>query len=150
MSNQSATYDFLGTSGSLTSPLLPAPISFGGQIGSGGFTVTMDTIRTVFDTAADGTIMPSKVHGNSGRVAIEMQQTSELHAELLNLYNLLIGAAPSNWAAQAMTLYNSTLGNGHVLTGLCFEKKPDKPYHAQGSRVTWNLMAASVSEYASL
>jgi Protein of unknown function (DUF3277) len=147
---QSATYDFLGTSGSLTSPALPVPISFAGQIGAGGFTVTMDTMRTVFDTAADGTIMPTRAWGNSGQVSIEMQQTSELHAELLNLYNLLIGGPPTNWAANAMTLYNATLGNGHVLTGVCFEKKPDKPYHAQGSRVTWVLKACDVSEYAAL
>lgn len=148
---QSATYSFRNTSGSLTNPLLPAPIIFSGQIGMGAFNVIMANERTVHDRSADGTIMPSYVAGNDGSVTIEVQQTSILHQQLLDLYNSLILAAeggdPSNWAASAMTLRNTTgLGNQHILIGISFGKRPDKPYLAQGSKITWNLMCCDSVE----
>jgi hypothetical protein len=148
---QSATYSFRNVSGSFTNPLLSQPIVFAGQIGMGAFHVAMANTRTVHNRAADGTIMPSYVAGNDGTVSIEMQQTSILHQLFLNLYNSLIVAAeggdPSNWAASGMTLRNPPpLGNQHVLTGISFEKRPDKPYQAQGSNVTWTLMCCDSVE----
>jgi Protein of unknown function (DUF3277) len=146
---QSATYSFLNTSGQLTNALVD-PINFQGQIGMGAFTIEMHTDRSVLDTAADGTIMPSYVAGNSGTITIEMQQTSILHGLLLDLYNALVIAANngdvSQWANSSMTLRNTTVGNQHTLTGVLFSKKPSKPYHAQGSKITWSLLACDIQE----
>jgi hypothetical protein len=150
---QSATYSFKDTSGAFTNPLLPAPIVFAGQIGMGRFVVNMHTPRSILDTAADGTIMPTYAAGNSGQISIEVQQTSILHALLLDLYNNLVLAGdagdPSAWAAGQITLRNTAVGNQHVLTGVAFEKKPDKPYEAQGTRITWVLLACDVTETTS-
>jgi hypothetical protein len=147
---QSQTFSFRNTSGAYTNPAVPNPIIFAGQIGMGAFTVMMHTERTVQDTAADGTIMPSYVAGNSGTITIEMQQTSILHQAFLDAYNLLVLAAeggdPSNWAAGAITLRNTTVGNSHILTGVSFGKRPDKPYQAQGSKITWSLLACDSVE----
>ena len=147
---QSQTYSFRNTSGSFTNPLLPAPIVFAGQIGMGSFIITMATERTVHDVAADGTIMPSYIAGNNGAFDVEMQQTSILHQQFIDLYNALVIAAdggdPSNWAASGATLRNTTVGNQHILGGVSFAKRPDKPYHAQGSKITWHLMACDSVE----
>jgi hypothetical protein len=152
MSAISATYSFTSTAGSLTNPiLLGAPIAFAGEIGMGEFTITMDTERTVHDTAADGTVMPSYIAGDSGRCTIRMQQTSRLHGELLALYNLLKQAADagdaSNWAASALSVRNTVTGLQHNLSGVSFSKLPDYPYAAQGQSVTWVLPACSVAQY---
>ena len=150
MSSRSATYSFKDTSGSLSNPiLLGAPIVFAGEIGMGQFVINMHTERTTHDTAADGTVMPSYIAGDSGDCSIEIQQTSALHAELLGLYNLLKTAADggdvSNWAASALSLRNIVDGSQHLLTGVSFGKIPAKTYAAQGGKITWVLMAANVT-----
>jgi hypothetical protein len=148
MSAQSATYSFEDTSGSFTNPLLPAPIVFAGQIGQGQFTISMHTERTSLDTAADGTVMPSYIAGDSGSVTVEVQQTSILHQLFLALYNALKTAADNgdvtNWAAGAMSLRNIVDGSQHLLTGVAFSKIPDKTYAAQGGKITWMLQACSI------
>jgi len=149
MSAISTTYAFTSTAGSLTNPVLGGtPIVFAGEIGMGEFVVTMDTERTSHDTAADGTVMPSYIAGDSGRVTIRVQQTSILHTALLLLYNLLKSAADtgdaSNWAASSLSLQNVTTKRQHNLSGVSFTKIPDYPYAAQGQSVTWILPACSI------
>jgi hypothetical protein len=153
MSAISTTYSFKDTSGSMTNPALAgAPIVFAGEIGMGQFVISMHTDRTVLDTASDGTVMPSYIAGDSGDVAIEVQQTSILHQLLLALYNLLKIAADSgdvsNWAASALSLRNTVDGSQHILTGVAFSKIPNKVYTAQGQKITWTLMAANISNFA--
>jgi hypothetical protein len=150
MSAQSATYSFKDTAGSLTNPvLLGSPITFAGEIGMGQFTVEMHTVRTYHDVAADGTVMVSYAAGDNGAVTIDVQQTSGLHAALLGLYNLLKQQADqgnaTNWAASAMSLLNTVDLSQHILKGVSIEKIPNKVYAAQGQRLQWRLMAASIS-----
>jgi len=148
MSAQSATYSFLDLSVVINNPVLPAPITFAGNLGTGSLTVTMHTERTVLDTAADGTVMPSYVAGDSGAFTMEAQQTSSLHQALLDLYNTLKAAADngdvSNWAATTISARNIISASQHRGTGVAFSKIPDKPYVAQGGRVTWSLQACNI------
>jgi hypothetical protein len=149
MSSQSATYSFKDLSGSMTNPvLLGSPIVFAGEIGMGEIIVSMHTERTAQDVAADGTVMVSYLAGDNGQVTIQMQQTSQLHAALLGLYNILKSQADSgnatNWAASALSLLNTVDLSQHILTGVSFSKIPDKPYAAQGQKITWTLPAANV------
>jgi Protein of unknown function (DUF3277) len=143
-----ATYSFKSLTGVLTNPNVGATILLsGGNIGAGQFTVSMETVRTVQDVAADGTILISYVAGDNGRLAIEVQESSILHQELLSLYNTLLTAANkfdvSAWAATVISFRMLTDGSQHILTGVSFEKFPDKPYQAHGQRMTWNLMVAN-------
>ena len=152
MSAISATYSFKDSAGSLTNPVLNGvPIVFAGEIGMGEFVITMHTERTTHDVAADSTVMPSYIAGDNGACTIMMQQTSQLHAELLALYNLLVIAADngdvSNWAATALSIRNTVDGSQHLLTGVSFSKIPDKTYAAQGGKLTWVLMAANVKNF---
>ena len=152
MSAQSATYSFKDVAGSLTNPILSgAPIVFAGDIGMGEFAIEMDTERTAHDTAADGTVMPTYVAGDSGRCTIRMQQTSRLHDALLTLYNLLKsqadGGDASNWAASALSLRALVSGRQHNFGGVSFSKIPPYPYAAQGQSVTWVLMACTVTQF---
>lgn len=141
------TYSFKDTSGAITNPILP-PFLFSGQIGLGQFVVVMATERTAHDTSADGTVMISYIPGDSGHLAIEVQQTSPLHAYLLDLYNAgKIAADAGNvsfWAATAITLRSLVDGSYHVLTGVSPARIPDKTYAAQGGKLTWILMAGDI------
>ena len=120
----------------------------GGNIGLGQITISMSTERTVHDVAADGTVMPSYVAGDNGTVAIEVQQTSNLHHELLSLYNLSVTAANaddvSGWAGTQISFRTLLDGSTHLLTGVSFGKIPDKPYQAHGAKLTWQLLAANI------
>jgi hypothetical protein len=143
------TYSFKDLTGVLACPLfLPVPFPLvGGNIGNGQISIRMITQRTEHDTAADGTVMPSYVPGQSAEVTIEVQQTSQLHHALLDLYNLLAAAADggaiAGWASIVISLRTTLDGSGHFLSGVSFQKIPDKPYAAKGGMITWNLMAAS-------
>jgi hypothetical protein len=143
------TYSFKSLTGVLTNPVFGVTIPLtGGNIGVGSITIRMVTARTTHDVAADGTVMPSYVAGDNGDVDIEVQETSSIHSDLLALYNQCVLAANgddvSGWAANALSFTFLIDGSNHTLTGVSFEKIPDKPYAASGAKLTWKLMAANV------
>lgn len=138
------TYSFLDLAGVIAHPLYPLGVfQFTGE-GVGSVTVTMDTERTAHDVAADGSVMVSKIAGNNGKINIECQQTSLAHKYLLNLYNYLVSASAGEWAMIAIVLRNVSDATSHIATGVSFGKIPDKPYAAQGGKVTWVLWAADI------
>lgn len=142
------TYSFKDLTGVLTNPLLGAPLQLvGGNIGLGTLTIRMLTQRTEFETGTDGVVLPSYVAGDSAEITIEVQQTSALHHALLDLWNLLTTAASggdvSNSFSTFIRLRTILDGSVHTLSGVGFQKTPDKPYAAKGQNVTWTLMAAS-------
>jgi hypothetical protein len=143
------TYSFKDLTGVITNTQFGFTILLsGGNVGFGELTITMTTERTTHDVAADGTVMPSYLAGDNGAVAISVQQTSGLHHQLLSLYNLCVLAANNDdvsaWASTVISFRTILDGSIHVLTGVSFGKIPDKPYHASGQKITWNLMAANV------
>jgi Protein of unknown function (DUF3277) len=143
------TYSFKSLVGVLNNPVFGVTLPLtGGNIGVGDFTVTMTTERTTHDVAADGTVMPSYVAGDNGALSINVQETSLLHSALLALYNQAVNAANnddvSGWAATTISFRFLIDNSQHLLSGVSFGKIPDKPYQAQGQRITWNLMAANV------
>jgi len=149
MSAISTTYSFKDLVGVLTNDVFGTSITLtGGNVGLGQITITMATARTAHDVAADGVVMPSYLAGDNGACNIEVQQTSNLHHDLLALYNSAVTAAESGnvsgWAATTLSFRTVADGSIHNLTGVSFNKIPDKPYHAAGQRVTWELMAANI------
>jgi hypothetical protein len=148
-SSVGVTYSFKDLTGVITNSVFGASILLsGGNVGFGELTITMTTERTAQDVAADGTVMPSYLAGDNGTVAINVQQTSGLHHDLLDLYNQCVTAANnddvSGWASTNMSFRTILDGSIHVLSGVSFGKIPDKPYHAAGQRIVWNLMAANI------
>lgn len=146
---QGRTYSFKSLTGVLTNPVFGITIPLtGGNIGIGSITIRMTTARTSHDVAADGTVMPSYIAGDNGEVDIQVQETSAIHGALLALYNLCVLAADNEdvlgWAANAISFTLLIDGSIHTLTGVSFDKIPDKPYEASGQKMTWKLMAANV------
>jgi hypothetical protein len=144
------TYSFKSLVGVLKNSIVGVVIPLtGGNIGLGGITIRMTTSRTVHDVAADGTVMPSYVAGANGEVDIEVQETSILHKALLTLYNALVLQADLDdilgWAATSISFALLIDGSVHTLTGVSFDKIPDKPYQAAGQKMTWKLLAASIT-----
>ncbi len=146
---QGRTYSFKSLTGVLSNPIFGVTIPLtGGNIGVGSITISMTTTRTTHDVAADGTVMPSYEAGDNGEVTIVVQETSAVHQQLLNLYNLCVLAANnddvSGWAATQISFTFLIDGSVHTLTGCSFEKIPDKPYEAAGQKLTWKLLAANI------
>lgn len=119
------------------------PIVITGQ-GTGSIDTSMSGEKTVHDVAADGSVMVSKILGNNGTIALSLQQTSSAHKLLLLWYNYILNAPSNEWANNTITIRNNVLGETIVATGVSPQKLPDKPYQAQGQKVTWNLMAAEI------
>jgi hypothetical protein len=146
---QGRTYSFKSLTGVITNPVFAITIPLtGGNIGVGSINIRMTTTRTTHDVAADGTVMPSYIAGDNGEVDIVVQETSYIHKALLSLYNLAVLAANnddvSGWAATAISFTFLIDGSIHTLTGVSFEKIPDKPYEANGQKITWKLLAANI------
>lgn len=141
------TYSFKDLSGALTSPLAGA-MTFAGQIGSGKIVVENTTDHGVMDTVADGTVVPGFIAGESGRITIEVQQTSVLHKFLLYWHNLHVTTANAGnvaqWAGSAMLLQNTVDGSKHLATGVTPTKIPDKAYDTNPGKLTWVLMVANL------
>jgi hypothetical protein len=147
--SQGNTYSFKALTGVLTNPVFGVTLPLtGGNIGAGKFTIEMSTERTVQDIAADGTVMPSYISANNGTLAVEVQESSVLHSDLLDLYNQAILAAESDdvegWAAMVVSFRMMTDGSQHTLSGVSFSKVPGKPYESAGQKITWMLQACDV------
>ena len=146
--SQGNTYSFKALTGVLVNPVFGITIPLtGGNIGAGQFVIRMLTERSAHDVAADSTVMVSYMAGDNADLDIEVQESSLLHQELLNLYNLCVLAAEaddvSGWAATTISFRMLTDGSQHYLSGVSFKKIPDKPYAAAGQKITWGLMAAN-------
>jgi hypothetical protein len=142
-------YSFEDTVGQISNPNSGlTPFLLYGQLGVGELIIRMASERTAQDVAADGNVMQSYIRARNGAIEIQCQQVSVVHRFLLTLYNILEQAANAGditgWMNTSVTVQNQVDGSTHVLTGVSFSKIPDKPYAAQGQRITWSLMAADV------
>lgn len=147
---QPVTHAFKDLVGVITNSVFGVviPIVGGNTGGIGQVTISMNTERTAHDVAADGVTMVSYVAGDNGSFVIEVQQTSAIHHQLLDLYNMCLTAAQSGdvsgWAATNISLRTILDGSTHIGNGCSFSKIPDKVYQAQGQRISWPIMAAEV------
>lgn len=144
-------YSFKDLNGAFAHPLAGV-FSMYGQIGVGQLTVANTTERTAHLVAADGNVVVSFIDGDNGHVAVETQQTSDLHIFLLRWFNLIKTAAQngdtSNWATATLSFRNIADGSTHTLKGVSPAKVPDKPYAASAQNITWMLMAADIQHTA--
>ncbi len=139
-----STYSFQDVTCSFQHPAVGAKSSTGAGIGT--ISIAMASDRTHHEAAADGKIMVSKLIARNGTIAITMQQTSELHKYLIKWYNYIDIAEPSQWALMTLTINSKNLGDTTSCTGVSPQKLADRPYQAQGQNITWNLMAAEITE----
>lgn len=142
------TYSFLDSVIILTHPTLqPEPIVLTGE-GVGSVSVSMTEERTAMETAADGSVMVSKIAGNLGSVSVNVQQTSNAHKALLTFFGKIIGADALSWAQAVMIVRNITDGTSHICTGVAPTKIPDKAYGKTGAHIDWKFMAADIQSAA--
>lgn len=114
--------------------------------GVGSISTAMAGEKSAHDVAADGTIMISKLAGENGTIAVVVQQTSELHKYLQKWYNYIKIASASEFALMNITINSKNLGDSTTCTGVSPQKRADVSYQAQGQQVTWNLMAAEITQ----
>lgn len=138
------TYSFEDVTVSCSHPSVGTASSTGAGMGS--ISITKANDDTVHDVAADGVVMVSKIAGKNGTVALTMQQTSDFHKWLQKWYNYVKTASASEWATMNITIKSSNLGDITTCTGVSPQKQADRGYEAQGKSVTWNLMAAEITE----
>lgn len=138
------TYSFEDVALAMSHPSFGQYVAQGAGIGS--ITVTMSTDKTSQDVAADGSIMITKVPGNNGTIALQIQQTSGFNQWLLNLYNYLLTASTSEWAGISMTIRSPSMGDLVVATDVAFQNRSELSLQAQGQQRTWNLMGANIQE----
>lgn len=139
------TYSFEDVVATFQHPKIGQYIAHGSGIGS--ITTTMTQDKTTHDVAADGNIMVSRVLGRNGSHAFAIQQTSDLNRWFLKAYKYLDTVAPaSEWAQMTITIRSTVMGEQTHSIGCSFQKLPDKPYQAQGQQVTWNILAAGITQ----
>jgi hypothetical protein len=143
-----AIYSFKDVTVSIINPAIGEAFVTSGQVGLAELHLSQSTQRTIIEMAADGTAMISYIAGDNGTFTLMVQQTSIIYQFLLNLFNLLKVAAdggdPSNWAATVIQVKSLTDGSLHLMTGVGFDKIPDKPYMKQGQNIPWGFQAAYI------
>lgn len=138
------TYSFLDVAVAFNHPSFGQYVAYGEGIGN--ISITPSTDKTSQDVAADGAIMVSKVPGDNGTIALQIQQTSGFNQWLLNLYNYLLAGPTSEWAQATITIRSPSMGDLIFASGVAFQNRAQQQYQAQGQQRTWNLMAASIVE----
>ncbi|WP_205127113.1 phage protein [Paenibacillus ginsengarvi] len=138
------TYSFEDVTMTISNPAVGQFVASGTGIGS--ISIAMTTDRTAHDVSADGSVMVSKIPGRNGNTSIAAQQTSDLNQWLIRLYNYLETAPTSQWASTSILIRAPRMQDHIALTGVSFQKLPDRQYQAQGQQVTWTLMAADIQQ----
>lgn len=94
--------------------------------------------------ASDGTVVVSKKKNRSGSFSLSIQQTSDLHNDLLKLNNYLRGAATSEWAAATAVLRTVSTGEAKTFKGVSIKNVPSAEYDAAVAMVTWEFLVADI------
>ena len=144
MAGTTTTYSFDDVDVVFTHPGLGQYVVSGKGIGS--ISVTMQTDKTSHDVAADGSVMISKIPGDNAAIDIEIQQTSAFHKWLTNYYNFVLLSPSAVWAQAFITIRDKVGGTLITAFDVSPLKKADKPYQAQGQRVTWPFLSANCHE----
>ncbi len=139
------TYSFADYNFSIVSPI--GTYSVQGN-GVGSATVTMATTKSVQSVGADGSVMTSKIAGDNGTVAIQVQQTSGLNTFMTKLYNTLKASPSSIWASTQFLITNSVQKEVCTCIGCSPENLPEKPMQAEGQLITWTWLAQNIQQVA--
>lgn len=136
------TYSFQDVDLVLAHPNVGTYTISGEGVGSVG--VNMANDRTAHDTAADGSVMITKIKTRSGILPLVVQQTSSANKWLQRWSNYLESAPASEWARTTAMIRSKSTGETINCNGVTPQKMADKMFQAQGQNVTWNLMAADI------
>lgn len=139
------TYSFADYNFSIVSPI--GTYSVQGN-GVGSATVTMATTKSVQSVGADGSVMTSKIAGDNGTVAIQVQQTSGLNTFMTKLYNTLKASPSSIWTSTQILITNSVQKEVCTCIGCSPENLPEKPMQAEGQLITWTWLAQNIQQVA--
>lgn len=139
------TYSFADYNFSIVSPI--GTYSVQGN-GVGSATVTMATTKSVHSVGADGSVMTSKIAGDNGTVAIQVQQTSGLNTFMTKLYNTLKASPSSIWTSTQILITNSVQKEVCTCIGCSPENLPEKPMQAEGQLITWTWLAQNIQQVA--
>ena len=139
------TYSFADYNITVVSPIGTYSVQ-GNGIGSA--TVTMATTKSVHSVGADGSVMTSKIAGDNGTVAIQVQQTSGLNTFMTKLYNTLKAAPSSVWTSTQFLITNSVQKEVCTCIGCSPENLPEKPMQAEGQMITWTWLAQNIQQVA--
>ena len=136
------TYSFSDVSFSMHHPSIGSYSAIGEGIGD--FTVSYANSRTAQDVAADGSVMTSKIKAKHGTVALNILQTSDMEDYLEKWWKYIEVADSSEYTLMTITIQSTTMGINIVCSGVAPEKPADKPFQAQGQRMSWTLMAENI------
>lgn len=137
------TYSFADYNFSIVSPI--GTYSVQGN-GVGSVTVTMATTKSIHSVGADGSVMTSKIAGDNGAIAIQVQQTSGLNTFLTKLYNVLKASPSSVWTSTQFLITNSAQKEVCTCIGCSPENLPEKPMQAEGQLITWTWLAQNIQQ----
>ena len=137
------TYSFADYNFSIVSPI--GTYSVQGN-GVGSATVTMATTKSIQSVGADGSVMTSKIAGDNGTIAIQVQQTSGLNTFMTKLYNVLKASPSSVWTSTQFLITNSVQKEVCTCIGCSPENLPEKPMQAEGQLITWTWLAQNIQQ----
>ena len=137
------TYSFADYNITIVSPI--GTYSVQGN-GVGSATVTMATTKSVQSVGADGSVMTSKIAGDNGTIAIQVQQTSGLNTFMTKLYNVLKASPSSVWTSTQFLITNSVQKEVCTCIGCSPENLPEKPMQAEGQLITWTWLAQNIQQ----
>lgn len=139
------TYSFADYNFTIVSPI--GTYSIQGN-GVGSASITMSTTKSTHSVGADGSVMTSKIAGDNGTIAIQVQQTSGLNTFMTKLYNTLKTAPSSVWTSTQFLITNKVQKEVCTCIGCSPENLPEKSMQAEGQLITWTWLAQNIQQMA--
>lgn len=139
-----STYSFKDVSVIVSCPSFGTYTATGAGLGQ--ISITMATDNTAHDLAADGSVMVSKIEGQNGTLAMQVQQTSDFQKWLIRLYNYLRSTSADAWASTSIIVRSPMMQDLITATGCSYQKLADRQFQKQGQNGNWNWMSANIDQ----
>jgi len=138
------TYSFDDFEAVLSHPSVGQLSLQGEGLGSIAFDYSGDMSQ--HDTAADGSVMTSKIKVKNGTIVIQVQQTSEAAKWLRKYVNYVDTAKSSEFARASLIGESKVMDVKHTCSGISPQKRAGASYQQAGQQISFTLMAANMEE----
>ncbi len=143
-------YGFQGLVGSVTNPATGSFIITGDDSGIAKISWSMSGDVTEHEVSADGSTIISAIARNNGTLSIETYQNSQTDIFLMNWFNTLDALKAqhvlANWTSTVVSVTDTASLRAFTFTGVSPKKQPDRSYGAQAATVSWEMMAAKLTQ----
>lgn len=137
-------YSFLNVSAMFVGPGLAVNIAAGAAVAEEGLTIEATEDKNKMDIGADGKGQHTLIASDAVTVTARFLKTSPVNAQLMAAFDFQ-SSSSALWGLNTMTVVDSGRGDGTVIQGIAFKKRPTLTYAKEAGMMEWTFDGIQVN-----